>query len=552
VQVALDLAAGQERETCFRLGVGRSAADLQTLIQRFRPAAASRGALEGVWQYWNRTLGAVQVETPDPSVNVMANGWLLYQTLSGRLWARTGFYQSGGAFGFRDQLQDVMALVHAEPALTRQHLLRAAAHQFREGDVQHWWHPPTGRGVRTHCSDDYLWLPYATCRYVACVADTGVLDESIPYLEGRPLKPDEESYYDLPNRSEASATLYQHCVRAIERGLQFGQHGLPLIGSGDWNDGMNLVGKEGRGESVWLAFFLYDVLTQFAALAHRRNDTAFAEHCLAQAHQLQQNIEQHAWDGQWYCRAYFDNGEPLGSRTNRECQIDSLPQSWSVISHAGNPQRSRQAMRAVDGRLVRRDVGLIQLFDPPFDHSSLNPGYVKGYFPGVRENGGQYTHGAIWTTIAFALQGETDRAWELFTLLNPVHHSATPAEIVTYKVEPYVVAADVYAVAPHTGRGGWTWYTGSAGWMYRLLLETLLGVNLEGNQLRLTPNLPKTWSTFTLHYRFHQTQYHIHITTLPGTPPGSSQLTLDGQALNGNIISLLDDHRDHFAEIVVS
>jgi cellobiose phosphorylase len=552
VQVTFDLASGQQRETTFRLGVGRSGAEVQTLIRRFRPPEASRAALEGVWQYWNRTLGAVQVETPDPSVNVLANGWLLYQTLSGRLWARTGFYQSGGAYGFRDQLQDVMALVHAEPALTREHLLRAATHQFREGDVQHWWHPPTSRGVRTHCSDDYLWLPYATCRYVACVADSGVLDESIPFLEGRPLKPEEESYYDLPNRSETSATLYQHCVAAIERGLKFGEHGLPLMGCGDWNDGMNLVGKEGRGESVWLAFFLYDVLTQFAELARRRNDTAFAERCLAQAQQLQKNIEQQAWDGQWYRRAHFDNGEPLGSSTNPECQIDSLPQSWSVISRAGDPQRARQALQAVDQRLVRRDVGLIRLFDPPFDHSSLNPGYIKGYIPGVRENGGQYTHGAIWTTMAFALMGDTDRAWELFALLNPVHHSATPDQIATYMVEPYVVAGDVYAVAPHIGRGGWTWYTGSAGWMYRLLLETLLGVNLEGDQLRLTPKLPGAWSTFTLHYRYRQTPYHIRITRSPATPHGAGQLTLDDQALVGNTIPLVDDHRDHVAEMLVS
>ncbi len=552
VQVTFDLPTGQQRETIFRLGVGRSLDDVQSLIRRFRPAEACRGALEGVWEYWNRTLGAVQVETPDPSVNVMANGWLLYQTLSSRLWARTGFYQSGGAFGFRDQLQDVMALVHAEPALTRAHLLRAAAHQFREGDVQHWWHPPAGRGVRTHFSDDYLWLPYATCRYVTCVADTGVLDESVPFLEGRLLKPDEESYYDLPNRSEVSATLYQHCVRAIENALKFGQHGLPLMGCGDWNDGMNLVGKEGRGESVWLAFFLYDVLTQFAELARRRNDTSFAEHCFAQAQQLQQNIEQHAWDGQWYRRAYFDSGEPLGSSTNPECQIDSLPQSWSVISRAGNPERARQAMQAVGERLIRRDAGLIQLFDPPFDKSGLNPGYVKGYFPGVRENGGQYTHGAIWVTMAFALMGDNARAWDLFALLNPVHHGATPNQIATYKVEPYVVAADVYAVAPHTGRGGWTWYTGSAGWMYRLLLETLLGVNLEGDQLRLTPNLPETWSTFTLHYRYRQTPYHIRITRLPGTPQGSCQLSLDGQPLVGNSIPMLDDHRDHSVEMQVS
>ena len=354
MQVAFNLAEGEERETSFRLGVGRSAADVQTLIRRFRRADASRTALEGVWAYWNRTLGAVNVDTPDPAVNVMANGWLLYQTLSCRLWGRTGFYQSGGAYGFRDQLQDVMALVHAEPALTREHLLRAAARQFREGDVQHWWHPPSGRGVRTHFSDDYLWLPYVTCRYVRCVADTGVLDEKISFLEARPVKPEEESYYDLPNRSEESATLYQHCVRAIERGLKFGAHGLPLMGCGDWNDGMNLVGKDGRGESVWLAFFLYDVLTQFAGLARSRNDLAFADRCAAQAQQLQKNIELHGWDGEWYRRAYFDNGEPLGSATNPECQIDSLPQSWSVISGAGEPQRSRQAMNAVDQRLIRR------------------------------------------------------------------------------------------------------------------------------------------------------------------------------------------------------
>ena len=551
VQVTFNLADGQERETSFRLGVGRGTADVQVLIRRFRRADASRAALEGVWAYWNRTLGAVNVDTPDPAVNVLANGWLLYQTLSCRLWGRTGFYQSGGAYGFRDQLQDVMALVHAEPALTREHLLRAAARQFREGDVQHWWHPPAGRGVRTHFSDDYLWLPYVTCHYVACVADTGVLDEIIPFLEGRPVKPEEESYYDLPNRSGESATLYQHCVRAIERGLKFGQHGLPLIGCGDWNDGMNLVGKDGRGESVWLAFFLYDVLTQFARLARTRNDAPFADRCLDQARQLQANLEQHGWDGQWYRRAYFDNGEPLGSSVNPECQIDSLPQSWAVISGAGDPQRARQAMQAVDRRLVRRPDQLIQLFDPPFDKSTLNPGYIKGYIPGVRENGGQYTHAAVWTVMAFALLGEHDRAWELFNLLNPVHHGATPAEIATYKVEPYVVAADVYALAPHTGQGGWTWYTGSAGWMYRLLVETLLGAHLEGDQLRLTPRLPKSWTTYKIHYRYRQTVYHITITRRSANAAGPDQLLLDGNLLAGSVLPLADDRREHTVELTV-
>ena len=551
MQVAFDLADGQEHEISFRLGVGRNPAEVQNLIHRFRQVDASRVALEGVWSYWNRVLGTVNVDTPDPSVNVLANGWLLYQTLSCRLWGRTGFYQSGGAFGFRDQLQDVMALVHAEPALAREHLLRAATHQFREGDVQHWWHPPVGRGVRTHFSDDFLWLPYATCRYVSCLADTGVLDEKIPFLEARPLKPDEEAYYDLPNRSEETATLYQHCVRAIERGLKFGEHGLPLIGCGDWNDGMNMIGKEGRGESVWLAFFLYDVLTQFAALARTHLDPVFAERCLTQAQKLQQNIELHAWDGQWYRRAYFDSGEPLGSQANQECQIDSLPQSWSVISGAGDLERSRQAMNAVDRRLVRRDSGLIQLFDPPFDKSPLNPGYIKGYIPGVRENGGQYTHGAIWAVMAYALMGENERAWELFTLLNPVNHGGSQEQIANYKVEPYVVAADVYAVAPHVGRGGWTWYTGSAGWMYRLLIETLLGVNLEGDKLHLAPRLPKNWPVFKIHYRYRQTVYHITIARLAADSAGNNLLKLDGQELPGMTIPLLDDHHEHAVEMKV-
>jgi len=551
VQIIFNLSDGQERETSFRFGVGRNVADVQNLIRRFRRPDASRSALEGVWTYWNRTLGTVNVETPDPAVNIIANGWLLYQTLSCRLWGRTGFYQSGGAYGFRDQLQDVMALVHAEPALTREHLLRAAARQFREGDVQHWWHPPAGRGVRTHFSDDFLWLPFATCHYVARVADTGVLDENIPFLDGRPLKPEEESYYDLPNRSEESAPLYQHCVRAIERGLNFGEHGLPLIGCGDWNDGMNRVGNQGRGESVWLAFFLYDVLTQFAPLARAHRDPAFAERCLAQARQLQQNIEQHTWDGEWYRRAYFDNGEPLGSQSNAECQIDSLPQSWSVISGAGEPARSRQAMETVDRRLVRRDAGLIQLFDPPFDKSALNPGYIKGYIPGVRENGGQYTHGAIWTVMAFALMGDHDRAWELFALLSPINHGSTPDEIATYKVEPYVVAADVYAVAPHTGRGGWTWYTGSAGWMYRLLIETLLGVTTAGDQLVLAPRLPKSWKTCKIHYRYRQTTYHITFTPIPADAAGANQLFLDGNELAGTTVPLVDDRREHSVELKI-
>ena len=374
IQVVFDLANGGEREIVFRLGAGRNADDAGKLAQRLRGAVAARAELDAVRQYWAHTLAAVRIETPDPSLNVLTNGWLVYQTLACRLWARSAYYQSGGAFGFRDQLQDVMALVHATPGLAREHLLLCASRQFTEGDVQHWWHPPSGRGVRTHCSDDYLWLPLAACRYVKTSGDSGVLDERVGFLDGRPVNPEDDSYYDLPAHSAETASLYEHCVRAIRHGLRFGGHGLPLIGSGDWNDGMNLVGSAGKGESVWLGFFLYDVLRQFSALATAYGDPLFAELCVEQAVLLRRNIEQNAWDGAWYRRAYFDDGTPLGSASNVECRIDSIAQSWSVLSGAAEEKRSRLAMQAVDDHLVRRDESLVQLLDPPFSSSSLNPG----------------------------------------------------------------------------------------------------------------------------------------------------------------------------------
>ncbi len=550
IQVPVDLDDGQEKEIVFTLGAAESEEQARQIIQQTRGVSGAQRALEDVWDYWSRTLGVLYVDTPDPAVNFLANGWLIYQTLSCRMWARTGFYQSGGAYGFRDQLQDAMALLHAEPLMLRAHLLLAAARQFHDGDVQHWWHPPSGRGVRTHCSDDYLWLPYATCRYVNATGDTSVLEEPVPFLNGRPLRPEEDSYYDLPQVSDEVETLYEHCVRAINNGLRFGVHGLPLMGSGDWNDGMNLVGELGKGESVWLGFFLYDVLTRFAEQARRRDDTAFADKCLAEAGRLRLHIEDTAWDGQWYRRAFFDNGEPLGSAENPECQIDSIPQSWSVLSRAGERGRTRSAMDSVDRRLVRRDAQLVQLFAPPFDKSELNPGYIKGYIPGVRENGGQYTHAAIWAAMAFADMGDSKRAWELFSLLNPIAHGESPEHMQIYKVEPYVMAADVYAAPPHTGRGGWTWYTGSSGWMYRLITESLLGLQLQAGILRFAPCLPPQWQAFKINYRNRETFYHITVRNAGGGK-SVNRVLLDGAEQPDKTVHLIDDRNRHDVEVEV-
>jgi cellobiose phosphorylase len=515
-------------ETCsvvFVLGAAADAGSAQALMQQLLSIDQAEAELEKVKQQWRGLLNKVEIHTPDRAVNLLANRWLLYQTLASRLLARSGFYQSGGAFGFRDQLQDTLSLTHAAPNLLRDQLMLCASRQFLEGDVQHWWHPPGGRGVRTRCSDDALWLPYALCHYITATDDLALLEQPIAYLEAPLLQAEEESVYGLPNISLVQENLWEHALRAIKHGLKFGEHGLPLMGSGDWNDGMSAVGIAGKGESVWLGFFLYTVLTRFATLSRHIGQPEVASMCQLQAETLKTALNKVAWDGEWFLRGYFDSGETLGSHSNTECRIDAIAQSWSVLSGAGDQEKCVSAMQALDQQLVDSNHGLIKLLTPPFNGAGPNPGYIRGYLPGIRENGGQYTHGALWAIMAFAEMGQIDRAWSLLALINPINHSLNAAAVETYKVEPYVMAADVYSAENHEGRGGWTWYTGSAGWTYQLIIETLLGITRHGNTLQLRPRLPAAWPAVKVIYREGDARYEIEIIAATGV----NQLWLDGE-----------------------
>ena len=577
-QVVAWLAPDETEDVFFLLGQGRDRADALRLVKAYQDPEKLTDAWQASNVRWERLLETITVQTPDPAMDLMLNRWLLYQTLACRVWGRSALYQSSGAFGYRDQLQDVMALVHAAPDLARDHILRAARHQFEEGDVLHWWHPPSGRGVRTRCSDDLLWLPFVVAHYVETVGDADILDAQAPFLTGDPLSEEEHERYGHYETTAETYPLYEHCLRAIEKGATSGPHGLPLIGSHDWNDGFNRVGVEGRGESVWLGWFLYATWMRFAPLCEARGDVDLARRYREQAEALRVNLEKAAWDegldgetgGTWYRRAYYDDGTPLGSAVNEECQIDSLAQSWAVLSGAADPERAAQAMEALYERLARPDERLILLFTPPFDETPHDPGYVKGYLPGIRENGGQYTHAALWAVWAFAELGQGERAAALFRMLNPVYHADSAEKVARYRVEPYVVAADVYSVEPHVGRGGWTWYTGSSGWMYRLGVEAILGVRREGDSLYVDPCIPRDWEAYTVIYRDgaayeraayeraatdgrarkQPTVYHIRVENPHGVNRGVMRITLDGEDLPGRAIPLTGDGRRH--EVLVT
>jgi cyclic beta-1,2-glucan synthetase len=551
LQVHLNFSPGEEHKVTFVLGQGADEDEARKLAKTFSKPEMGEDRFAQMSEKWDRILCTLQVETPAQEMNLILNRWLLYQTLSSRIWGRSGFFQSSGAYGFRDQLQDVASTIVVNPEISREHILRAARHQFDAGDVLHWWHPPSGRGVRTRITDDLLWLVYITAEYVKATGDTSILHENVPFRVGEPLKEDEEERYGHYETSQETFSIFEHCRRALERGDTQGPHGLPLIGGGDWNDGMNRVGIGGKGESVWLGWFLIENHKRFADLCEIVDDKSLAEQHRQRARELADVINEVAWDGNWYLRAYYDNGNPLGSRKNMECKIDSLPQSWSILTEGAPEARQNQAIQALEQHLVQKKDQIIQLFTPPFNNTKQDPGYIKGYPPGIRENGGQYTHAAIWAVWALTELGLGDKAFEQFTYLNPITHSSNLTEANQYRVEPYVVAADIYSTPPHTRRGGWTWYTGSSGWLYRLGMEAISGFHLLGDRFTIKPCIPAEWDSYKLIYKNENGVYNIEVKNPDHVQSGVRKVFLDGIEQDDGVIPLNDEQADHHVEIIM-
>jgi cyclic beta-1,2-glucan synthetase len=538
LQIHVDLPPGESLDVHFALGQGRSRAHAVELVGRFRQPVEVERAWRSLRGYWDRLLGAVQVKTPEPAMDLLINRWLLYQSLSARFLARTAFYQSSGAYGYRDQLQDVMAFVHAAPSIARTHILESASHQFEKGDVLHWWHPPEDRGVRTRCSDDMAWLPFVTAHYVEATGDASILNQQIPFLTAPELQAEEHDRYAKFDATAGTTSLFEHCRRALTHAKTEGRHGLPLMGDGDWNDGMNRVGALGRGESVWLGFFLCATMNSFAKLCEWQGEAKEAAQWRESAVSLGARIDEAAWDGAWYLRAFYDDGFPLGSALARTCRIDSIAQSWAILSGVADPARAVQAVRSADEILVREHERLILLLDPPFEGGQHDPGYIKAYPPGVRENGGQYTHAATWLGHAHAGIGDGFRAERIFRILNPILRGSSREEAERYRVEPYVLAGDIYGAAPFVGRGGWTWYTGAAGWMWRLGVEAILGLRCHEGGLRLDPCIPPHWPGFEATVRVGDREYHVMVDNSRGTGRGILSITMDGVALPSPLVTL--------------
>jgi cyclic beta-1,2-glucan synthetase len=520
------------------LGQTGSIEEVHTLVQTHLKGVA----FETIWgltkAWWDNLLGTIEVHTPELAADFLINRWLLYQSLSCRMWGRSAVYQPGGAFGFRDQLQDVMAFLYAYPELAREHILLAASRQFKEGDVQHWWHPPNGTGIRSRISDDPLWLPHVVAHYIRITGDVDILHTEVPFLDAPPLRDDQREDFSTPEIAREHATLFEHCRRAVSHGLTAGPKGLPLIGTGDWNDGMNLVGIGGRGESVWLAWFLADVLQGMIELADLLEQSKLSKTYQQERKALIQRIEQAGWDGKWYLRATFDDGTPLGSSKNKEAKIDSLPQSWAWLSGAADTVRAERALESAWRHLVREDEGLVLLLEPPFDKSEPSPGYIKGYPPGVRENGGQYTHAALWFAMAMARFGDGERAVKMMRMLNPIERARDPETVWRYGVEPYVIAADVYRLPGRIGHGGWSWYTGAAAWMYRAWVEEILGLQIRGDHMQVNPVIPGWWEGFSLRYRHGEAIYEIRVENPEGCERGVSWVEMDGQRIRDGAIPL--------------